>query len=180
MSINRELIFIDFWKIFFILAQMVASVKNKTDQVIMEDVFSPVIQFSVLLGGKNISFNSMLKALSVEDVSILAISFLENFETATIRFVVNYPDIVRKFCSKNAISYHETKVLGIEVDSIDRVVQVVNIIFSAEVKIHYMYSLLVRPGGKIGIILQTENNEFATNILHQTGIRTISQSDIGR
>jgi hypothetical protein len=173
-------LFMDFWKIFFILAGMVVSVKDKIDQVAVGDVFSPIIQFSVLLDGKNMSFNSMLKALSAEDVSILAISFLENFETATIRFVVNYPDMVHKFCSKNMISYHETKVLGIEVDSIDKVAQVVNTIFAAEVKMHYMYSFLVRPGGKIGIILQTENNEFATNVLHQTGIKTISQNDIGR
>ncbi|MDR2628474.1 MAG: hypothetical protein LBC30_00540 [Puniceicoccales bacterium] len=159
---------------------MVDSVKDRIDQVVMENVSSPIVQFSMLLDGKNISFNSILKALSVEDVSILAISFLENFETATIRFVVNYPDIVRKFCSKNAISYHETKVLGIEVDSIDKIAQVVNTIFAAEVKMHYMYSFLVRPGGKIGIIFQTENNEFATNVLHQTGIKTISQNDVGR
>ncbi|MDR1528626.1 MAG: hypothetical protein LBS22_03525 [Puniceicoccales bacterium] len=170
----------DFWKIFFILAKMVASVKDKTDQVVMKDVFSPIIQFSVLLDGKNVSFNSVLRALSAEDVSILAISFLENFEIAIIRFVVNYPDMVRKFCSKNTVSYHETKVLGIEVDGIDKVAQMVNTIFAAEVKMHYMYPFLVRPGGKIGIILQTENNEFAANILHQTGIKTISQNDIGR
>jgi hypothetical protein len=156
---------------------MLTSVENK---IAMENVFSPIIQFSILLDGKNISFNSILKALSAEDVSILAISFLKNFQLTTIRFVVNYSDMVRKFCSKSMIHYHEAKILGVEVDNIGKVTQVVNIISAAEVKMHYMYSFLVRPGGKIGIILQTENNEFAANILHRTGTKTISQNDIGR
>ncbi|MDR1890680.1 MAG: hypothetical protein LBQ23_00640 [Puniceicoccales bacterium] len=159
---------------------MVVSIENKIDQVVMESVFSPIIQFSLLLDGKNISFNSILKSLAAENVSILAVSFLENFETATIRFVVNYPDEVRKFCSRNTISYHETKVLGVEVDNMDEIAQAVNTISAAEVKIHYMYAFFVRFGRKIGIILQTENNEFAANVLHRIGIKTISQNDIGR
>lgn len=159
---------------------MIFSVENKISHEVIKNDASPIIQFSLLLDGKNISFNSILKLLIAEDVSILAVSFLENVETTTIRFVVNYPDEVRKVCLKSTISYHETKVLGVEVNNIGEMAQVVNTIFSAEVKMHYMYPFLVRPGGKIGIILQTENNEFATNILHRTGIKTISQSEIGR
>jgi hypothetical protein len=57
---------------------------------------------------------------------------------------------------------------------------VVNTLLATEAKMHYMYSFVVRRGGKIGRILQTENNEFATNVLPQTGIKTFSQNDIGR
>jgi hypothetical protein len=107
-------------------------------------------------------------------------SFLDNFETTVLRCVVNYPDVMRKTLASHGINFFETRVLAVEMDSVLELSKVCNAILSAEVKIHHMYSLLTRPNGKVGIIVQTENNEFAAAVMHRLGIKTIAQNDIGR
>jgi hypothetical protein len=39
---------------------MIASIENKREQVVLESIFSSIIQFSLLFAGKNILFNSIL------------------------------------------------------------------------------------------------------------------------
>ncbi|MDR1401716.1 MAG: hypothetical protein LBI81_02035 [Puniceicoccales bacterium] len=153
---------------------------HTNDHLVMQRDFSHAIQFSFIFDWRAPSFNGMLRALSAQDVTIVAISFLENFETTIARCVVNYPDIARRVAQEQIIHYHETTVLPIELDSASDMVKVSNTLFSAEIKIHYLYPFLTRPRGKVGLVLQTENNAFAANILASTGIQIISQDDIAR
>jgi hypothetical protein len=147
---------------------------------VAKDKFLPVVQFSLLLDCKTPSLCSLLKLLASGGISILAVSFLENFETSIIRCVVNYPGVARRIFAEKTICFHETKVLGVELQNVDEIGKLTNAIFAAELKICYMYSFLIRPGGQVGLVVQTENNEFAANVLGCSGIRTISQHDIGR
>ncbi|MDR1413553.1 MAG: hypothetical protein LBI56_01260 [Puniceicoccales bacterium] len=150
------------------------------NQLIMEGNSSHAIQLSFVFDLKTSSFNGILRALNAQDVTIVALSFLENCETTTVRCVVNYPDVARKVCLEQKIHCLEAKVLALELDSISDLAKVSNILFSAEIKIYYMYPFLMRPMGKVGLVVQTENNEFATNILSSTGIQTLSQDNIAR
>ncbi|MDR1595961.1 MAG: hypothetical protein LBR91_03520 [Puniceicoccales bacterium] len=150
-----------------------------TDKVIVGN-FSTVTQFSFTFGWKVLSFNWILNALNAKDVAILAVSFLENSETALVRCVVNYPDHANEIFVSKKIDFYTTEVLAVEIDSVSDVAKVTNSIFAAEIKMNYMYPFLTRPGGKIGVIVQTENNEFAAKVLHGSGIVTIAQNDIGR
>ncbi|MDR2737981.1 MAG: hypothetical protein LBB18_03520 [Puniceicoccales bacterium] len=159
---------------------MVIPVENRVVVAISKDGFLPVVQFSLMLDTRVLMFNSVLKSLHRDGVSILAVSFLENFETATIRCIVNYPDIARKVFSEKMVLYHEANVMAVEMNGVDELPNVFNAISAAEMRVHYMYPFLARPGGKIGLIMQTENNEFTANILTRIGIRTISQNDVGR
>jgi hypothetical protein len=171
---------VDFSKKLPILSTMGISTENEIASVVAKDEFLPVIQFSFLLDGRPTSLNFIAKMLGPNDLTLLALSFLENSETATVRCVVNYPDTMRKIFADAALQLIETKVMAIEISTPNDLPKVINTIFAAEVKLHYMYPFITRPNGKIGIILQTENNPFASTVLQQAGIRTISQSDIGR
>lgn len=163
-----------------ILAHMSATIGNEIAKLVAKDEFLPVIQFAFLLDGKPAAFNSMLKSFAANDLTILAISFLENSETAIVRCVVNYPDAMRKIFAETEIQCVETKVMAIEIATPSDMSKVINAIFAAEVKLHYMYPFITRPNGKIGIVLQTENNAFAATVLRRAGMKTISQSDVGR
>lgn len=139
-----------------------------------------IVQFSLLLDGKSLSYNNIIKLCSTNDVTISAFSFLENFDTTIMRFVVNYPDHAQKILSEKGIGYYMTNIVGVELDQQTELLNFFNTLFAAEIRVHYAYSFLSRPHGKIGMLLQTENNEFATNLLSSIGIHVLSQDDIGR
>jgi hypothetical protein len=141
---------------------------------------SPVVQFSLIFDWKNFRLNEILKSMNAKGVSILAVSFLENSETVTVRCVVNYPDEARRILIDQRIKFFENEAMAVEIDSVNDMARVTNAIFAAEIRMHYMYALLIRPNGKIGIVMQTENNEFATGVLNNIGITTLSQSDMWR
>ncbi|MDR1433119.1 MAG: hypothetical protein LBI61_02135 [Puniceicoccales bacterium] len=141
---------------------------------------SPVIQFLFPLDGKIFSFSGVLGALVAGDVTILAVSFFENFGNTTVRCVVNYPDEARKVFSEQGISYQENEILAVEISSAMDMPKVAKAIFAAEIKIHHMYAFLARPQGKIALAIQTENNEFAADVMNRSGVKILSQGDIGR
>jgi hypothetical protein len=144
------------------------------------DDFVPVVQFSFSLDFSAGSPDFVLKPLNARAVSILALSFLENSESTIVRCVVNYPDVARKVFSEKSVFFYETHVLAIEINSVDEIFSVWSAISAAEMKINYMYPFLERPGGRIGLIIQTENNSFTDGVLRHVGIKIISQNDIWR
>jgi hypothetical protein len=156
------------------------AIRNAKPSVVASGDSSPVIQFSFSVDWKTSSFSGVLGALDASDVIILAVSFFENFENTMVRCVVNYPDEARKVFSEQGISWHENEILAIETGNVADMPKIVKAIFAAEIKLHYMYAFLTRPQGRIGFVIQTENNEFAASVLGRSGMKTLSQGDIGR
>ena len=159
---------------------MVQLDQTEIAEITTKSTKDPIIQFSLFFDGKQSALATLLGALNNAHVTILAINFLENSETGVIRCIVNYPEIARKIFEKFFIHFYETTVVGIEVDRADDMPKILNEIFSAEVKLQYAYPLITRPNNKIGLILQTENNNFVSQMLQRTGKKIITQNDIAR
>ena len=175
---QRILTIIDFSKKNFTFISYMEFAKD-THAIATKDN-NDIVQFSVFLDGKSLSYNNIIKLCSANEITISGFSFLENFDTTVMRFVVNYPDYAQKILSENGVGYYTSDIIGVELDQQIELLNFSNMLFAAEIKLHYMYSFLSRPHGKIGLLLQTENNEFTKNMLSSTGFRILSQDDIGR
>lgn len=174
----RILTTIDFSKKIFTFASYMEFAKGT--HMVSTKSNGDIIQFSVLLDGKSLSYNNIIKLCSTNEITISAFSFLENFDTTVMRFVVNYPDCAQKILSENRVVYYTTNIVGIDLDQQTELLNFSKMLFAAEIKLHYIYSFLSRPHGKIGLLLQTENNEFTKNMLSSMGFKVLSQDDIGR
>ena len=156
------------------------STNGSSTKVAGNKSFGKVIQFSVFFGDQIGFQNPIFRIFHATDVSVLAFSFLENFDGSIMRFVVNYPSIAKNILSEKNLQFSTNSIVAVEINSVQDVSKISNIMFAAEIRTHYMYPFLSRPNGKMGIAIQTENNGFTSDILSHAGIRIISQEDIGR
>ena len=50
----------------------------------------------------------------------------------------------------------------------------------AEINIHYVYSFLIRPSEKNGLVINVEDPDVAAQALNNSGFRILTQADISR
>ena len=139
-----------------------------------------VFQFSIFLDGKEWTSSRVIKLLSTQGIIILAFSFVENYDCAIMRIVVNYPEVVEKTLTTAMVHYLKTPVVAIEMEHVFDLQKLSNALFSAEVKVHYMYPFLARPNNKVAVVIQSEQNPFLPQLIHGIGMSILSQNDIGR
>ena len=154
----------------------------KRDQETMKGEYGgPVVQFSVFADNKVGRLNDLIMMLAKNDVHIAAICSLDTTDSTIIRFVVNYPELTREILAKNGImSANEVEVIAVEIDTADHLRHITCALVQAEINIHYVYPFLMRPHGKIGMVLHLEDNELATEVLRSNQIEVLDQMDIAR
>ena len=140
----------------------------------------PVLQLSIFLTNKAGRLEEILTHLSQADVHVQAITVQESTECSVVRIIVNYPAEARRVLHCNGCNFTIVQVVAIEFDNVDQIRTITNSLYQAEINIHYMYAFLTRPNGRMGLVLNVEDHELASSILHTRGLTVIQQSDIAR
>ncbi|MDR3273939.1 MAG: hypothetical protein LBS87_01205 [Puniceicoccales bacterium] len=143
-------------------------------------IYTGIRQFSVFLDNKQMALETLLKNLGTNKISLVAFSSVETRDYFVLRIVSNYSENLKKLLLTGNASFTENDVLGVEFFHSDDVHKVVNAISVYEVKIHYLYPLLVKYNNKIGMILRVEDVDLAAKAVHSIGLSTFSQEDIDR
>ena len=139
-----------------------------------------LIQFSVFLENKAGRLNDLCTLLTQNDVHIIALCMVDNTDSAITRLVVDYSNEGREVLKKYAFSFSEISVFAVELENESKIRNVTSALAAAEVNIHYMYPLLMRPSGRCGLLLYLEDNDIGIDILSKTGIKVLSVDDIAR
>lgn len=147
---------------------------------VAEDVGCEIVQFSVLLDNSVGSVLRILKLLQANGISVLAMNLADNSDTSVLRFVANYSEEVIKCLDKNKINFIKQNVICVEIQSIDKVNNILQAFFEAEVLLHYFYTFLCVSQGNVGIVISAENFQLGSQILRKSGIKMLSSSDISR
>ena len=142
--------------------------------------FDPVTQFSVFSTNRIGKLNELLQILASNGICIAAISTVDTSEAGIFRVVVNYPDKARGVLEDTGYPFTERKVFAIEIESEADIAKVCSAMTEAEINIDYLYSFLMRPLGKCGLIINVDDTELASQVLFAHGFRVLCQQDIGR
>ncbi|MDR1255965.1 MAG: hypothetical protein LBJ94_03535 [Puniceicoccales bacterium] len=143
-------------------------------------IYSGIRQLSVFLDGRQKTLDGLLKVLHTNKISIVAFSSQETRDYLVLRIVSNYSENLKNLLLASSISFAENNVLAVEFFHGDDVFKVVGAISAYEIKIHYMYPMLVKYNNKIGMIMRVEDVDLASKAVHSIGLSTISQEDIDR
>lgn len=140
----------------------------------------PVKQFSVFAENRVGRLYDLTNALQSHNVHIIALTVLDTTDSAIFRLLVDDPDRARELMINNDFPFTETTVLALEFSGEHRVKNVLAALLEAEINIHYVYSFLIRPLDRAGLVISTEDTDVAAQALNHSGFRVLTQADISR
>jgi hypothetical protein len=140
----------------------------------------PVRQISIFADNKVGRLNELIQRLAARDIHILAFSQLDTTECTVMRMIVDYHDDAKRMLSEVGYAFCEVEMVAVEINSEADLKYVTAALVEAEINIHYIYSFIMRPGGKCALAINLEDTDLATSILTCKGLRTLRQNDIAR
>ena len=140
----------------------------------------PVKQFSVFIENRVGLLHDLVALLGKHNVHIMAMTTIDQTDTALDRFVVDDPDRARELMAANNFFFTECEVVAVEISNESQLSAVLGALLTVEVNIHYAYSFLMRPRGKSALVLSVEDNDLAASALNTQGFKVLTQRDISR
>ena len=140
----------------------------------------PVKQFSVFIENRVGRLHDLVALLAKHNVHIMAMTTIDQTDTALDRFVVDDPDRARELMAAINFFFTECEVVAGEISNESQLSAVLGSLITVEVNIHYAYSFLMRPRGKSALVLSVEDNDLAASALNTRGFKVLTQRDISR
>jgi len=138
-----------------------------------------VRQYIVFLENRVGRLQQLVRAFEEDDVRIAAIAIEESAEAALVRLICTQPDHGREVLKKHDFCCVESEVLAVELPkrTTQPLIAICTALLSAEINIHYVYPLLLRPNGPT-LALYVDEPTLAAQILIRKGFTLIGESDL--
>jgi hypothetical protein len=140
----------------------------------------PVKQFSVFIENRVGRLHDLVALLAKHNIHIMAITTIDQTDTALDRMIVDDPDRARELMAANNFFFTECDVLAVEFRDESHLKDVLNALITVEVNVHYAYAFLVRPKGRSALAMSVEDLDLAASALNTRGFKVLSQRDISR
>ena len=140
----------------------------------------PVKQFSVFIENRVGRLHDLVGLLAKHNIHIMAMTTIDQTDTALDRIIVDDPDRARELMAANNFFFTESDVLAVEFSDESKLQGVLRALLTVEVNIHYTYAFLVRPKGRSALAISVEDNDLAASALNTSGFKVLSQRDISR
>jgi len=137
-------------------------------------------QFSIYADNKVGRLNDLVNLLEKHDLHILALCSIDTTDSAIIRMVATYWEQVREVLTRHGFTFSINEVLAVELPNLADLNRVTCALISAEINIHYLYPMLLRPNHHCGLILRLEDSDLGTDVLNQSGLRVLLAEDLSR
>jgi hypothetical protein len=140
----------------------------------------PVKQFSVFIENRVGRLHDLVSLFAKHNIHIVAMTTIDQTDTALDRFIVDDPDRARELMAANNFFFTECDVLAVEFSDESKLGAVLSALLTVEVNVHYAYAFLVRPKGQSALALSVEDNDMAASSLNTSGFKVLTQRDISR
>jgi len=138
------------------------------------------MQLSVFSENKVGRLNELIGVLASNNIHIMGVCSVDTTDSSVIRILVDYIEQARALLEENNFTYAENEVIVVEINDESSIKKVTCSLVEAEINIHYIYSLLMRPHGRTGLVIRLEDNELAKDVLNRHNVYVLSQEDIAR
>jgi len=139
-----------------------------------------VKQFSVFTENKVGRLHEIIRLLNERKIHAVALTILDTTDSSIHRMIVDDPDEARQMLLEHGITFSETNMVAVELDSTPDLIKVLTALLEAEINIHYCYPFIYRPHDKSALALHLEDPELASQSLERHGFKVLTQRDISR
>lgn len=140
----------------------------------------PILQFSVFTPNRLGRLHEVVRRLGQHEVHLVALTVFDTTDSTILRFVVDDPNQARTLLKEHGFAFVESHLVAVELAYERQLQDVLEALLEAELNIHYIYSFLIRPGGKSALALNIEHSDVAEDILNKRGFTVLHQGDISR
>ena len=131
-------------------------------------------QVSIFLENKQGRLWKALNILKNEDIDIRALSIADTSEFGILRMIVSDPDRANEALEAEQFAVSFAQVLAIEVDDQPGGLEgALDLLNRENINVEYIYAFVEKKTSKALVVLRTENNELALNILKDNSFSII-------
>jgi hypothetical protein len=109
---------------------------------------------------------------------VRAISIQDSSDYAVIRLIVDKPALAHEIMDRMAFPVCETNVLVAELSTDHELHHLCKFLLAAELNIRFAYPTMPRPDGHPTVVLSTDDNTLAGQILRRKGFRLFGEEDL--
>jgi hypothetical protein len=143
--------------------------------------YSPpsVTQLSVFLDNRVGKLLDMVEAFEDHpDCTLCALSVHEASDFAVVRLITNHTDTAKDIIRNRRLSFCETEVLVVELESGHSLGQLCLYLLSAELNIKFAYPLMTENRGATRIALAVDDLHLAGTVLRRKGFALRGECDL--
>lgn len=122
-----------------------------------------------------------MRLLHLSRVELLGLGVQDSRDATVARIVTSDPDITEQIFMEKGIAYTESTLLVVAMrDPHSELLDCLRQLHLAETNVDFVYSLLPHPDGRTLVAFHVEDNEFGQSVLHNCGMKILSQEDLSR
>ena len=139
-------------------------------------------QLSVFVENRMLELAAIERTLAEHDVQICAISILSAADHAVVRLVVDRPAVAKLALERGGQAVFRSRLLGVALSAADEpevgIRRVLSALIAAEVRVEYVYSLIVPVGGRSVLAIHVDDVDVAARALRNMGLSLVDQEHL--
>lgn len=142
---------------------------------------SPVRQFSVMLPNRVGALASLVKLLRASAIQVIGLSVQDSRDATVARLILSDTDAAEAIFCEKGIPHTLCQLVVIALkEAGPGLVQVLDILMTAETNVDFAYAMLPGPEGQALLAMHVEDYEFATSVLNRSGFKVMYEEDLIR
>ena len=136
-------------------------------------------QISVFLENKSGRLAAVTKVLGLNDIDISALSIADTTDFGILRLIVNKPDMAEKALNENGFTVSITEVIAISIpDKPGGLATALEVLQNESISIEYTYAFVGKREGEALVILRTDNQQKAMEVLKKNNIKVLTGEEV--
>jgi len=136
-------------------------------------------QLSVFVENKCGRASAIIDLLSKNDINISALCIAESAEYGIMRLIVDNPEKAMDIVSKSGVMVKITNVLAIPMgNKPGDLAKLLEIFNEVNISVKYMYAFVGKADNTAILVIKTDNNDIATEVLKNKDISLLGEKDI--
>jgi len=136
-------------------------------------------QFSVFLDMRVGKMLELLEVFEQQSITLAGVSVIDSTDHAVVRLITSRAELARRLLQRHDLPYSEVDVLVVEVTQRRTLDDLCVTLLNPELNIHYIYPLMVRPRGNCSMVIHTDDNVMAGQILRRKHFTLLGENDLG-
>lgn len=139
-----------------------------------------VKQLSVFVENQPGKMAEITAILEQNRIDIRALSIADTTNFGVLRLIVDRPTTAAKYLKEAGMTVSLTQVIAVGVnDQPGGLAKVMDMLAKGGVIVEYMYAFISRELGTAYVILRTDNNDRALELLSENKVPVLTETDIG-
>lgn len=140
-------------------------------------------QLSLFIGDRLGALHRALTLLDADRIQICALSILDGADHAVVRLIVDRPALAVRLLEEEGYTVYARDLLGVALPHREErdvgLREVLQTLLSAEVKVAYVYSLVVTLNDRSVLAINVEDMDLAERAITGFGLELVDQEQLG-